>query len=123
MRSPRFRHPRRTIRTELLKFQFPRIGPLHDDAVSFCKGIAARRSLGLDVCGSDHLAPFLGIFDDKLAELLSGPCDWQVAEFQNPRPEVRISEACVVVELSRCSTSEGVFRCAKVRINIVGHTT
>jgi hypothetical protein len=53
------------------------------------------RSLHLDAGSLDHLGPLLGRFDNKCGELGLCADEWNVAQLNRPRAELRICNASV----------------------------
>ena len=56
--------------------------------------------LQLDACRSDHLGPFVGIFDNVFAEFVWRICRYCIAEFGDPLLQRRSGEAGVDLRLT-----------------------
>src|SRR5262245_4774254 len=53
-----------------------------------------RRSLRLDVCGSDHPSPFLGFRGDELPEICRGHLKRLTSQLSEPRLDLGVSKGC-----------------------------
>src|SRR6516164_9835755 len=54
-----------------------------------------RRSLRLDVCRPDHLAPLLGFVGNEFAEIGRRHWNWNTTQVSEPRPNLGIGEGSV----------------------------